>query len=114
MATNLHDSSLTSHSHSYKIIYSQIFVSFTMHDSFHPRDWHFGTAPGKCVSMAVSSPGSYGIPEGTMYSFPVNIVDGKWQIVEGLKIDDFAREKMDATLKELSEEAADAMSVCEE
>ena len=85
-----------------------------MHDSFHPRDWHFGTAPGKCVSMAVSSPGSYGIPEGTMYSFPVNIVDGKWQIVEGLKIDDFAREKMDATLKELSEEAADAMSVCEE
>ena len=78
------------------------------------RDWHFGTAPGKFVSMAVSSPGCYGIPEGTMYSFPVSIADGKWSIVEGLTIDDFAREKMDATLKELTEEAADAMSVCEE
>jgi len=80
----------------------------------HVRDWHFGTAPGKFVSMAVSSPGCYGIPEGTMYSFPVSIADGKWSIVEGLTIDDFAREKMDATLKELTEEAADAMSVCEE
>ena len=64
--------------------------------------------------MAVSSPGVYGIPEGTLYSFPVSIVDGKWSVVEGLSIDDFAREKMDATLKELTEEAADAMSVCEE
>lgn len=80
----------------------------------HVRDWHFGTAPGKFVSMAVSSTGSYGIPAGTMYSFPVSIADGKWSIVEGLTINDFAREKMDATLKELAEEAADAMSTCEE
>jgi len=80
----------------------------------HVRDWHFGTKPGKFVSMAVSSPGCYGIPKGTIYSFPVAIADGKWTVVEGLSIDDFAREKMDATLKELSEEAADAQSVCEE
>merc|ERR1719383_885997 len=80
----------------------------------HVRDWHFGTAPGKFVSMAVSSPGLYGIPEGTMYSFPVAIADGKWTIVEGLKIDDFAREKMDLTLKELSEEAEIASAFCEE
>ena len=48
------------------------------------RDWHFGTASGKFVSMAVSSTGCYGIPEGTMYSFPVSIADGKWTIVEGI------------------------------
>ena len=64
--------------------------------------------------MAVASPGLYGIPKGTIYSFPVAIADGKWTVVEGLPIDDFAREKMDATLKELSDEATDAQSVCEE
>jgi len=80
----------------------------------HVRDWHFGTSAGKFVSMAVSSPGLYGIPEGIMYSFPVSIVDGKWTIVEGLNIDDFAREKMDTTLKELSEEAEIAAAFCEE
>jgi len=81
----------------------------------HVRDWHFGTKPGKFVSMAVSSPGAYGIPEGTMYSFPVAISkDGRWTIDQGLKINDFAREKMDATLKELSQEAEDAVSVCQD
>merc|ERR1712168_1515894 len=48
----------------------------------HVRDWHFGTKPGKFVSMAVSSPGCYGIPKGTIYSFPVAIADGKWTVVE--------------------------------
>merc|ERR1712048_1127774 len=60
----------------------------------HLRDWHVGTAPGEFVSMAVSSPGSYGIPKGTMYSFPVTIANGKWSIVEDLAIDDFTRKKM--------------------
>merc|ERR1711887_457143 len=66
------------------------------------------------VSMGVFSDGSYGTPEGVMYSFPVKITDKKWTIVQGLPIDDFAREKMDATAKELCEERDDANAVCKE
>ena len=55
--------------------------------------------------MGVPSNGSYGIPEGIIYSFPVAInADRTYSIVEGLSISDFAREKMDATMKELVEE----------
>merc|ERR1712121_358702 len=66
------------------------------------------------VSMGVFSDGSYGTPEGVMYSFPVKISDKKWTIVQGLPIDDFALEKMDATAKELCEERDDANEVCKE
>ncbi|OGA13785.1 MAG: malate dehydrogenase [Betaproteobacteria bacterium RIFCSPLOWO2_12_FULL_63_13] len=69
----------------------------------HMRDWVAGTG-GKWVTMGIPSDGSYGIPEGTMYGFPVTCAGGKYQIVKGLEIDEFSRGKMDATLKELMEE----------
>ena len=65
------------------------------------------------MSMAVCSDGSYGIEKGVMYSFPVTIKDGKWSIVQGLSINDFSREKMDNTLKELQGERDEAKDVCE-
>jgi malate dehydrogenase len=68
------------------------------------RDWLYGTADGDWASMAVRSDGSYGIPEGLIYSYPVRTDDGDWEIVQGLKIDDFSRARMDATAKELVEE----------
>ncbi len=70
----------------------------------HVRDWVRGTAPGDWTSMAVASDGSYGIPEGLIYSFPVTVENGAWRIVPGLDIDDFSRERMDATRAELEEE----------
>jgi malate dehydrogenase len=69
----------------------------------HVRDWMFGTH-GKWVTMGLPSDGSYGIPEDIIYGFPVTCADGKYQIVKGLEIDPFSREKMNATLKELQEE----------
>ncbi|TRY63513.1 hypothetical protein TCAL_16543 [Tigriopus californicus] len=61
----------------------------------------------------VFSDGSYGTAEGVMFSFPVAIKDGKWSIVQGLSISDFARGKLDATGKELCEERDEAMAVCQ-
>lgn len=72
----------------------------------HMRDWTFGTADGDWVSMAIPSDGSYGIPEGIIYSFPVTIKDGQYSIVQGLSISDFSRSRMDATAAELLEERA--------
>jgi malate dehydrogenase len=71
----------------------------------HVRDWVLGTPTGDWVSMAVPSDGSYGIPEGILYGFPTTCEGGKWSIVQGLEIDAFSRARMDATLKELQEEA---------
>lgn len=68
------------------------------------HDWLHGTPDDDWVSMAVTSDGSYGIPEGLMYSFPVTTSDGNWEIVQGLEINDFSRAKMDATAAELSDE----------
>ncbi len=68
------------------------------------RDWLTGTPEGDWASMAVVSDGSYGIPEGLIYSYPVTTKNGDWQIVQGLEIDDFSRTKMDATAAELVEE----------
>jgi malate dehydrogenase len=68
------------------------------------RTWLTGTPEGDWASMAVRSDGSYGIPEGLIYSFPVTTRDGEWEIVQGLEIDDFSRARMDATAKELIEE----------
>lgn len=70
----------------------------------HMRDWALGTAEGDWVSMAVPSDGSYGIPEGLIYGFPVVCKDGDYQIVQGLEIDAFSRKKMDETAAELEEE----------
>jgi malate dehydrogenase len=69
----------------------------------HIRDWVSGTG-GKWVTMGIASDGSYGIPDGTIYGFPVTCSGGKYQMVKGLEIDAFSRGKMDATLKELQEE----------
>jgi malate dehydrogenase len=68
------------------------------------RDWLFGTPPGDWVSMAVHSDGSYGVPEGLVSSFPVTTRDRQWEIVQGLEIDDFSRERIDASVAELAEE----------
>jgi len=68
------------------------------------RDWLHGSPEGDWVSMAVVSDGSYGIPEGLVYSYPVTTHGGDWEIVQGLEIDDFSRGRMDATAAELSEE----------
>ncbi|KAK3027714.1 hypothetical protein RJ639_042221 [Escallonia herrerae] len=70
----------------------------------HIRDWVIGTPKGTWVSMGVYSDGSYGIQPGLIYSFPVTCEKGEWSIVQGLKIDEFSRAKMDATAKELIEE----------
>ena len=70
----------------------------------HVRDWVGGTAAGDWTSMAVPSDGSYGIPEGLIYSFPVTIENGAYRIVPDLEIDEFSRGKMDATRAELEDE----------
>jgi malate dehydrogenase len=70
----------------------------------HVRDWVKGTADGDWVSMAVPSDGSYGIAAGVIYGYPVTIKNGDYQIVQGLAINEFSRQRMDATLKELLEE----------
>jgi malate dehydrogenase len=54
--------------------------------------------------MGVPSDGSYGIPEGVIYGYPVTCESGKYRIVKGLQISDFSRARMNATLKELQEE----------
>ncbi len=71
----------------------------------HIRDWLLGSN-GEWVTMGVPSDGSYGIPEGVMYGFPVVTRDGRYEIVQGLEIDAFSRERMDFTLAELEEERA--------
>ncbi len=68
------------------------------------KAWVFGTENGDWVSMAVPSDGSYGIEEGLVYSFPVLVTDGHINIVRGLAINDFSRERMRITEAELKEE----------
>jgi malate dehydrogenase len=70
----------------------------------HVHTWVNGTAEGDWTSMAVVSDGSYGVPEGLVSSFPVVCKDGKWEIVQGLEINDFSRERIDASVRELEEE----------
>ncbi|GAB1266273.1 malate dehydrogenase [Aurantivibrio infirmus] len=71
---------------------------------FHVRDWALGSPANDWVSMGIYSDGSYGITEGLIYSFPCTCKDGKWEIVQGLEINDFSRKKMEATEQELKEE----------
>ena len=70
----------------------------------HVRDWVHGSADGDWVSMGIPSDGSYGIPEGIIYSYPCVCRGGAYEVVQGLDVDDFSREKMDATRAELEEE----------
>jgi malate dehydrogenase len=70
----------------------------------HVRDWVLGTPDGDWVSMAVPSDGSYGVPEGLISSFPVTCADGVYSIVQSLDIDDFSRDRIDASVAELAEE----------
>ncbi len=75
----------------------------------HVRDWALGTREDDWVSMAIPSDGSYGISEGIMYSFPVTCSGGDYQICQDLEINDFSRERMTLTERELLEER-DAVS----
>lgn len=70
----------------------------------HIRNWVYGTAEGDWVTMGIPSDGSYGIPEGVIYGFPVTCKDGKYHIVQGLNISQSSREKMTASYNELVEE----------
>lgn len=70
----------------------------------HIRDWVLGTPEGDWVSMAVPSPGAYGVEEGLISSFPVTCKDGEWTIVEGLDINEFSRQRIDASVEELKAE----------
>ena len=69
----------------------------------HMRDWWLGSR-GEWVTMGVPSDGSYGIPQGVIYGFPCTTENGEYKIVQGLEIDEFSREKMNVTLKELEDE----------
>jgi malate dehydrogenase len=70
----------------------------------HMRTWALGSAKGDWVSMAIPSDGSYGVAEGIISSFPVTCANGKYEIVQGLDIDDFSRGRIDASIAELVEE----------
>jgi len=70
----------------------------------HVHTWVNGTAEGDWTSMGVPSDGSYGVPEGIISSFPVTTKDGKYEIVQGLDINEFSRARIDASVQELSEE----------
>jgi malate dehydrogenase len=75
----------------------------------HVHDWVLGTPDGNWVSMGVPADGSYGIPEGVLYGYPVTCKGGRYEIVKGIEVSSFSRVRMDATLKELVEER-DAVS----
>jgi malate dehydrogenase len=70
----------------------------------HVHDWVHGTAEGDWVSMAVPSDGSYGVAEGIISSFPVRCSGGSWEIVQGVEVPEFSRERIDRTVAELREE----------
>ena len=70
----------------------------------HVHDWVEGTESGDWVSMAVPSAGAYGVEEGLVSSFPCACENGEWKVVEGLELNEFSREKVDATVNELKEE----------
>jgi len=72
----------------------------------HIRDWALGTPGDDWVSMAIPADGSYDIEPGIIYSYPCRCSQGKYEIVQGLDISDFSRERMAATDAELREERA--------
>ena len=70
----------------------------------HMRTWALGSDANDWVSMGVYSDGSYGVAEGLIYSFPCTCNNGEWSIVQGVDVNEFSQQKMDATEKELTEE----------
>jgi malate dehydrogenase len=70
----------------------------------HMRSWALGTASGDWVSMAIRSDGSYGVAEGIISSFPCTTAGGRYEVVQGLEIDDYSRGKIDASVAELIDE----------
>src|SRR6478736_5862988 len=70
----------------------------------HVHDWVLGTPGDEWVSMAVYSPGAYGVEEGIISSFPVRCSGGEWEIVEGLDVPEFSQQRIDGTVSELKEE----------
>jgi len=70
----------------------------------HVRDWVAGSKDGDWVTMGVPSDGSYGIPEGVIFGYPVTCRGGQYQVVKGIEVSEFSRKRIDATLKELHEE----------
>ena len=70
----------------------------------HIHTWVHGTPANDWISMGIPSDGSYGIKEGVIYSYPVTVKNGEYQIVQGLSVDEFSRKRMDATDAELREE----------
>jgi malate dehydrogenase len=69
----------------------------------HIRDWALGS--DEWVTLGVPSDGSYGIPEGIVFGFPCECKGGEFKIIQGLEIDEYSREKINLTLKELTDEA---------
>merc|ERR1712198_323747 len=78
----------------------------------HMKSWVQGTPADDWVSMGVFSDGSYPTPKGVMFSFPVTCSAGKWKIVQGLSMSEFAMGKLAETGKELCEEREEALAVC--
>ena len=70
----------------------------------HVRTWVHGTPEGDWTSAAIVSDGSYGVPEGLVSSYPVVSREGRWEIVQGLELNDFSRARIDASVAELAEE----------
>lgn len=70
----------------------------------HVHDWFAGTADDDWVSMAVPSDGSYGVEEGLISSFPCTCREGDYEVVQGLQLNDFSRERLEATVNELKDE----------
>jgi malate dehydrogenase len=70
----------------------------------HIRDWISGSRDGDWITMGVPSDGSYGIPEGVIYGYPVTTRNGSYQVVKGVELSEFSKKRMEATLKELHEE----------
>ena len=70
----------------------------------HVRDWISGSRDGDWLTMGVPADGSYDIPEGVIYGYPVTCRNGSYQVVKGVEVGEFSRKRMDATLKELHEE----------
>merc|ERR1719431_1668700 len=87
-------------------------VSAAKAASDHMKSWFGSTPSDDWVSMGVFSDGSYGTAEGVMFSFPVTVANGKWSIVKGLAMSEFAKEKLALTGSELCEERDEAMAVC--
>jgi malate dehydrogenase len=70
----------------------------------HVRDWISGSRDGDWITMGVPSDGSYGIPEGVIFGYPVTCRGGQYQVVKGVEVSEFSRKRIDVTLKELHEE----------